>query len=199
MTRRDPWVDDPAHPVDDWKTEIANDDTRLGYLEWIDARAENDASDSGSIRPAVRTMREAVRIRATDRMGNVAYIHREANRPMRCTLANGVSAALFYAGIRVDEATCRFALDDCATADQALAIVRRYGSLDYGYCHAGPPPGLDTAHAIPAALVLLSGLIDEIDRVASLSPQFAQLLDAHLVGRARTLVAMDGPPPSTGA
>src|SRR3546814_19608598 len=67
--------------------------------------------------------------------------------PIRCTLANGVSAALFYAGITVDEMTCRFALDDCETADQALAIVRRYGSLDYGYCHAGPPPGWDSSPA----------------------------------------------------
>lgn len=197
MTGRDPWADDWAHPVDDWKTEVANDDTRLGYLDWIDARIENDASDIGRTLPAIRPMREAVRIRATDRMGNVAYIHREANRPMRCMLANGVSAALFYAGIRVDEATCRFALDDCVTADQALAIVRRYGSLDYGYCHAGSPPGFDTAHAIPAAPMLLSGLMDEIDRVASVNPQFAQQLDANLLARARTLVAMDVAPLST--
>src|SRR3546814_2051214 len=58
--------------------------------------------------------------------------------------------------ITVDEMTCRFALDDCETADQALAIVRRYGSLDYGYCHAGPPPGWDSSPASTPALHLLA-------------------------------------------
>lgn len=36
--RPDPWAGDPAHPADDWKAEVANDDTRLGYLDWIKAR-----------------------------------------------------------------------------------------------------------------------------------------------------------------
>lgn len=34
----DPWSDHPHHPVSDWKTEVANDETRLGYLAWIAAR-----------------------------------------------------------------------------------------------------------------------------------------------------------------
>lgn len=38
MTRADPWADDPDHPVADWKTEVANDDTRLGYLDWVESR-----------------------------------------------------------------------------------------------------------------------------------------------------------------
>jgi hypothetical protein len=38
MTRPDPWEDDLVHRADDWKTEVANDDTRLGYLDWIEAR-----------------------------------------------------------------------------------------------------------------------------------------------------------------
>ncbi|PZU06053.1 hypothetical protein [Sphingomonas sp.] len=38
MIRADPWGDDPAYPVDDWKIEVANDDTRLGYLDWVEAR-----------------------------------------------------------------------------------------------------------------------------------------------------------------
>jgi hypothetical protein len=40
LNRRDIWANDPAHPVEDWKTEVANDDTRLGYLDWADARVE---------------------------------------------------------------------------------------------------------------------------------------------------------------
>lgn len=38
MTRADPWADDPAHPVEDWKIQVANDDTRSGYLDWVEAR-----------------------------------------------------------------------------------------------------------------------------------------------------------------
>src|SRR3546814_7482852 len=88
-----------------------------------------------------------------------------------CSSDLGVSAALFYAGITVDEMTCRFALDDCETADQALAIVRRYGSLDYGYCHAGPPPGWDSSPASTPALHLHAGLLGELDRIAHIMPE----------------------------
>lgn len=28
------WDEHPDHPVADWKSEVANDDTRLGYQEW---------------------------------------------------------------------------------------------------------------------------------------------------------------------
>ncbi|CAM5547797.1 hypothetical protein GS397_05070 [Sphingobium yanoikuyae] len=34
----DPWSDHPFHPVSDWRTEVANDATRLGYLDWIAVR-----------------------------------------------------------------------------------------------------------------------------------------------------------------
>lgn len=37
---RDPWIDDPGYPAADWKIDVANDDTRLGYLDWALARAE---------------------------------------------------------------------------------------------------------------------------------------------------------------
>jgi hypothetical protein len=37
----DYWQDeDPDYPCDDWKYEVANDDTRLGYWEWVAARGE---------------------------------------------------------------------------------------------------------------------------------------------------------------
>ena len=29
------WEDDPEFPVEDWKFEVANGDTRLGYYEWV--------------------------------------------------------------------------------------------------------------------------------------------------------------------
>ena len=30
------WEDDPEFPSDDWKFEVANGDTRLGYCEWVE-------------------------------------------------------------------------------------------------------------------------------------------------------------------
>jgi hypothetical protein len=29
------WEDDPEFPAEDWKDEVANGDTRLGYHEWV--------------------------------------------------------------------------------------------------------------------------------------------------------------------
>ena len=30
------WDEDPDYPVADWKYEVANDDTRLGYADWVE-------------------------------------------------------------------------------------------------------------------------------------------------------------------
>ncbi|WOF45074.1 hypothetical protein KNJ79_09470 [Sphingopyxis indica] len=199
MSRPSHWDDNPDHPVDDWKTEVANDDTRLGYLDWVEARSEMLASEDSARTAEVSPRRDAVRIRATDRLGNIAYIHRETNRPMRCTLASGVSAALFYAGITTDEMMCCFALDDCETADQALAVLRRYGSLDYGYCHAGPPPGWYSSPATAPALHLLAGLLGQIDRLATIMPDVLDQIDEDAVKRARAFIAMELPSGSHGA
>lgn len=35
----------PRYPVEDWKYEIQNDDTRRGYWEWVAASIERDADD----------------------------------------------------------------------------------------------------------------------------------------------------------
>jgi hypothetical protein len=34
-TKDDPWRIDPGYPLEDWVQEVTNDDTRLGYLEWV--------------------------------------------------------------------------------------------------------------------------------------------------------------------
>jgi predicted RNA-binding Zn-ribbon protein involved in translation (DUF1610 family) len=34
------WDDRPGHPVEDWKYEVANDDTRQSYAEWCASREE---------------------------------------------------------------------------------------------------------------------------------------------------------------
>ncbi|MBS7671450.1 hypothetical protein [Croceicoccus gelatinilyticus] len=34
------WDVDPEYPLDDWKAEVANDDTRLGYHAWVENQRE---------------------------------------------------------------------------------------------------------------------------------------------------------------
>lgn len=34
------WGAHPDWPVDAWNSEVANDDTRLGYWEWVLAKTE---------------------------------------------------------------------------------------------------------------------------------------------------------------
>lgn len=34
------WDEQPGHPVSDWQAECAADETRLGYLDWVDARID---------------------------------------------------------------------------------------------------------------------------------------------------------------
>ena len=35
-----PWAEHPDYPLIDWKAEVANDDTRLGYWAWVASRAD---------------------------------------------------------------------------------------------------------------------------------------------------------------
>lgn len=42
---RDPWGEDPEYPRKDWKHEVANDDTQLGYWDWVKHKKESDAGD----------------------------------------------------------------------------------------------------------------------------------------------------------
>ena len=34
------WSVHPDHPLEDWRYEIANDDTRQGYWQWVKGRLE---------------------------------------------------------------------------------------------------------------------------------------------------------------
>ena len=43
--RRSHWDEAAGHPVEDWRYEVTNDDTRLGYLAWVDAREESGEYD----------------------------------------------------------------------------------------------------------------------------------------------------------
>lgn len=39
----DTWSEHPIYRVQDWKHEVMNDDTRLGYWEWVEHQREADA------------------------------------------------------------------------------------------------------------------------------------------------------------
>ena len=36
------WDENPDYPVSDWREEVANDDTRLGYRDWWTNKQELD-------------------------------------------------------------------------------------------------------------------------------------------------------------
>lgn len=40
VRKRDPWQDDSQFPRKYWQYEVANNDTSLGYLEWVDHKYE---------------------------------------------------------------------------------------------------------------------------------------------------------------
>lgn len=37
------WEEDETYPSEDWKFEVANNDTRLGYHEWVEKKKEEDS------------------------------------------------------------------------------------------------------------------------------------------------------------
>ena len=34
------WDNHPDFPVEDWKAEVSNDDTRQSYIEWVNCQLE---------------------------------------------------------------------------------------------------------------------------------------------------------------
>jgi len=45
------WDEDPEYAVADWRYEVANDDTRLGYLEWVEHQRESATHAAPSTKP----------------------------------------------------------------------------------------------------------------------------------------------------
>lgn len=39
------WAETPGFPLSDWKYEVANDDTRLGYHEWVTSKRASQRDD----------------------------------------------------------------------------------------------------------------------------------------------------------
>jgi hypothetical protein len=40
-----PWGSHPIYPVSDWRYEVANGDTRLGYEEWLYNKLANEEDE----------------------------------------------------------------------------------------------------------------------------------------------------------
>lgn len=38
----DVWANDPDYPIEDWRDEVSNDDTRLGYWVWVASKKEQE-------------------------------------------------------------------------------------------------------------------------------------------------------------
>lgn len=41
---RSPWEEDPAYEVSEWRQEVVDDNTRLGYLDWVDHKRESEGN-----------------------------------------------------------------------------------------------------------------------------------------------------------
>lgn len=52
--QEDVWASDPDHPKQDWKDEVENDETHLGYWEWVESQREQQADAPAGAR-RVRT------------------------------------------------------------------------------------------------------------------------------------------------
>lgn len=69
----DPWEDDAVHSGEDWRYEVANGDTRLGYREWVEAQRANEG---GTLRIVV-TLANAEEANAIGRsIGHHIFDHR---------------------------------------------------------------------------------------------------------------------------
>jgi len=77
--------------------------------------------------------RGRIRIKCTDELhrNNVSYVVIR-NRTVYCTLANGIPASLWYAGIRGDLMAAQFELEDATSAQDAVRVMEKYGKR-YSY------------------------------------------------------------------
>jgi len=67
------------------------------------------------------------RVRLTDTLGNQRYIYQTKRGEWVCESATGMPLAFSYAGIRLS-VECKFALQDCKTADDVLAVLKRFST-----------------------------------------------------------------------
>jgi len=36
------WKEHPDHPIEDWRYEVSNNDTRSGYWDWVSGKIEEE-------------------------------------------------------------------------------------------------------------------------------------------------------------
>jgi hypothetical protein len=46
IPERNLWGEDPRHPRADWKYEVTNNNTNLGYWDWVEVWKTNDEDDA---------------------------------------------------------------------------------------------------------------------------------------------------------
>lgn len=68
-------------------------------------------------------MKPFIRIKCTNHLGNVAYIHRFNDGKVTCMLANSIPAALSYAGVLGDEVAFKAQISDMENGDDILAML----------------------------------------------------------------------------
>ena len=102
-----------------------------------------------------------IRIKHTDRLGNVAYIVRQTDGQISCVLANGTPVALSYAGVAGDQMFMRFMLQDARDGDDMVRLLelgqlgRARGSI---YEWVNRPPAVSAqASYVRAELKALGG------------------------------------------
>lgn len=72
-------IENPTFPLEDWKYECANGDTRLGYSEWLHHKIESAADDKRTAEtpPAVFTERGAAAMLISFSGGAIVIRHGE--------------------------------------------------------------------------------------------------------------------------
>jgi hypothetical protein len=97
-----------------------------GYVAAFEVRYQPGAPQDPD--PLNAPAREAV-VRCADRLGNVAYVRWTKARGWACTLANGIPAAMSYAGVPHNEDTeTRIALERAKTVGDVLRIMKARAS-----------------------------------------------------------------------
>lgn len=111
----------------------AERDELLAALQgWLDDHNTPPFTLAREMRPAADPLDAPARaavVKATCRLGGVAYVRWTEHRGWACTLANGTPAAMSYAGFDSDDDTAaRIALDRAKTVREVLAICRARSS-----------------------------------------------------------------------
>lgn len=114
-----------------------------------------------------------IHISATAPSGETFYIFRHAGGSFRCISSDGRPALLSDAGVIVGMRRCLFLLGGCASAQQAIAVLKTMGLPEFEYVLLTS----SLAKARPPASDPLSLLEASVARLRNLIPAIAALVD----------------------